>query len=81
MGGAVFLVWRLKNFVNTLDIAMLACVSAIKPGIVDMLEKKRDEELTERRDKRQKEAEEQAAKKAAENEKKTESGEQKMEVL
>lgn len=51
---------------------------AIKPEIVEVLEKQRDEELSERREKRKKTAEEEATKKAAQDGKKN--AEQKMEV-
>ena len=54
----------------------------MKPEIVEVLEKGRDEELTERREKRKKASEEEAAKKAAEDAKKTAtSSEIKMEVI
>ena len=45
--------------------------SALKPHIVEVLEKHRDEELTERREKRKKTQEEEAAKKAEEEKNKT----------
>ncbi|XP_053377275.1 E3 ubiquitin-protein ligase HUWE1-like isoform X3 [Mercenaria mercenaria] len=54
------------------------CMAAIKPEIIEVLEKKRDEELGERREKRKKAAEEEAAKKAEEQAKKN--TEQKMDV-
>lgn len=45
-------------------------ISAIKPDIVEVLEKCRDEELADRREKRKKAAEEEAAKKAEEEKEK-----------
>lgn len=54
------------------------CTAAIKPEIVEVLEKQRDEELAERREKRKKAAEEEVARKAEEEAKKN--SEQKMEV-
>ena len=50
---------------------MLLILSALKPHIVEVLEKHRDEELTERREKRKKTQEEEAAKKAEEEKNKT----------
>ncbi|XP_022080949.1 E3 ubiquitin-protein ligase HUWE1-like [Acanthaster planci] len=46
--------------------SMHDCVQALKPDLIELLEKHRDEELAERREKRRKQAEEEAAKKAQE---------------
>ncbi|XP_063952392.1 E3 ubiquitin-protein ligase HUWE1-like isoform X2 [Lytechinus pictus] len=46
------------------------CVQALKPEIISLLEKHRDEELAERKEKRKKQAEEDAKKKAEEEAKK-----------
>ncbi|XP_060587198.1 E3 ubiquitin-protein ligase HUWE1-like isoform X3 [Ruditapes philippinarum] len=55
------------------------CMAAIKPEIIEVLEKKRDEELAERREKKKKALEEEAAKKLEEQAKKN-AEQQKMEV-
>ncbi|XP_071495531.1 E3 ubiquitin-protein ligase HUWE1-like [Diadema antillarum] len=52
--------------------SMHDCVQALKPEIIEVLEKHRDEELAERKEKRKKQAEEEAKKKAEEEAKKAE---------
>ena len=54
--------------------------AALKPEIVEVLEKHRDEEIAERREKRKKSAEEEAAKKEQEQKNKADNKEQLMEV-
>ena len=66
---------RLTNYLYILKI------SALKPEIIEKLEKERDEELADRREKRKKAIEEEEAKKADIQKKSSDSNaDQKMEV-
>ena len=72
---SVFIIVPISHFVDrnqslTLFLNWFLFWPALKPSLIELLEKHRDEELAERREKRRKQAEEEAVKKAEEDAKK-----------